>query len=214
LNIRWGLSRDGRSGGHSRCPDRTQRHRSCTAATPSADAGSCRPASPCGVSVDIWVPRTGIDVVIDFSRAEAVAATADACTPQAWCVDVGTTGLDAATQARLTAASECPCWVSQHHGAEHVFLQSGGARCLPARQLRHRDFRSAPSPQGGCASGNCVWAKRPLDEVSSARRPNLTGHSSVRRWHRLSVVRGRRRGRRARRSSARANSCALTRCSY
>jgi 4-hydroxy-tetrahydrodipicolinate reductase len=71
------------------------------------DAGSLAGISPCGVVVtgDLGATLAGVDVVIDFSRAEAVAATADACASAGVALMVGTTGLDAATQQRLDAAA-------------------------------------------------------------------------------------------------------------
>src|SRR5690606_8664464 len=60
-----------------------------------------------GVSVvdSLAAVATGLDAVIDFSSASAVAATADACAAAGVPLMVGTTGIDAAAHARLDAAA-------------------------------------------------------------------------------------------------------------
>jgi 4-hydroxy-tetrahydrodipicolinate reductase len=121
------------------------------------DAGSLAGLAPCGVSVgsDLRATLTGIDVLIDFSRAEAVAATADACAAAGVALMVGTTGLDAATQERLdAAAARIPVLVSANTSlALNVLLDlvERAAGALPAGydieifEAHHRHKVDAPS---------------------------------------------------------------------
>lgn len=71
------------------------------------DAGAFAGLAPDGVLIgsDLASVLHGIDVVIDFSRAEIVASTVAACERAGVALMVGTTGLDAATQRQLDAAS-------------------------------------------------------------------------------------------------------------
>jgi 4-hydroxy-tetrahydrodipicolinate reductase len=121
------------------------------------DAGSLAGLPPCGVAVsgDLRALLGGIDVVIDFSRAEAVAATADACAAAGVALMVGTTGLDAATQVRLdVAAARIPVLVSANTSlALNVLLDlvERAAGALPAGydieifEAHHRHKVDAPS---------------------------------------------------------------------
>ncbi|MEO6369050.1 MAG: 4-hydroxy-tetrahydrodipicolinate reductase, partial [Steroidobacteraceae bacterium] len=71
------------------------------------DAGELAGLAPCGVAVgsDLAAALPGLDVMIDFSRADAVARTADSCAAAGVALMIGTTGLDAATLARIAAAA-------------------------------------------------------------------------------------------------------------
>jgi 4-hydroxy-tetrahydrodipicolinate reductase len=121
------------------------------------DAGSLAGLPPCGVSVggDLRAALSGIDVVIDFSRADAVAATADACAAAGVALMVGTTGLDVATLARLeAAASRVPVLVSANTSlALNVLLDlvERAASALPVSydieifEAHHRHKVDAPS---------------------------------------------------------------------
>jgi 4-hydroxy-tetrahydrodipicolinate reductase len=71
------------------------------------DAGVLAGLAPCGVLVsgDLREVVSGLDVVIDFSRAEAVGATAAICAAAGVALMEGTTGLDAAARASLDSAA-------------------------------------------------------------------------------------------------------------
>ncbi|MEO8316507.1 MAG: 4-hydroxy-tetrahydrodipicolinate reductase [Pseudomonadota bacterium] len=147
------------------------------------DAGSLAGLPPCGVSVsgDLRAALTGIDVVIDFSRAEAVAATADACAAAGVALMVGTTGLDAATKERLdAAATRVPVLVSANTSlALNVLLDlvERAAGALPNGydieifEAHHRHKVDAPS---GTALVLGEAAARGRGE-QLPRRPGLTG---------------------------------------
>src|SRR5512139_3369592 len=72
------------------------------------DAGVLSGRQPAHVAVtaDLKAALPSIDVVIDFSRAEAVAATAQACTDAGVALMIGTTGLSVDTQQRIDAAAQ------------------------------------------------------------------------------------------------------------
>jgi 4-hydroxy-tetrahydrodipicolinate reductase len=79
------------------------------------DAGKLAGLEPLGVTVgsDLGSLPGSVDVIIDFSRADAVAATADACAAAGVALMIGTTGLDAATQVSIDkAATRVPVLVS------------------------------------------------------------------------------------------------------
>lgn len=121
------------------------------------DAGSLAGLQPCGVSVssDLRAALAGLDVVIDFSRAEVVSATADACADAGVALMVGTTGLDAATRARLdAAATKVPVLVAANTSlALNVLLDlvERAAQALPESydieifEAHHRHKVDAPS---------------------------------------------------------------------
>lgn len=71
------------------------------------DAGAMAGLMPDEVLVraDLVASLAGLDVVIDFSRAAVVGATAEACGAAGVALLVGTTGLDGATQRSLDAAA-------------------------------------------------------------------------------------------------------------
>jgi 4-hydroxy-tetrahydrodipicolinate reductase len=121
------------------------------------DAGSLAGLPPCGVAVsgDLAAMLAGLDVVIDFSRADAVAVTADACGAAGVALMVGTTGLDALAQQRLdAAASQVPVLVSANTSlALNVLLDlvQRAAGALPPGydieifEAHHRHKVDAPS---------------------------------------------------------------------
>ena len=121
------------------------------------DAGKLAGLEPAGVvvSADVRVVSKSLDVVIDFSRAEAVGATAEACAAASVALMIGTTGLDQATQSRIDkAATRIPLLVSANTSlalnvlAELVRL---AARSLPPEydieifEAHHRHKVDAPS---------------------------------------------------------------------
>ncbi len=147
------------------------------------DAGSLAGLPPCGVSVggDLHAALAGIDVVIDFSRADAVAATAEACGASGVALMVGTTGLDIPTLARLeAAASRVPVLVSANTSlALNVLLDlvERAANALPVSydieifEAHHRHKVDAPSGTA-LALGAAAAAGR---GEQLPRHPNLTG---------------------------------------
>lgn len=155
-------------------------------ATTGADAAQLAGLPPAGVKVvDALQPVLGqLDVVIDFSRAEAVAATADACATAGVALMVGTTGLDAATQARLeSAARRIPVLVAANTSlALNVLLDlvERAARALPSTydieifEAHHRHKVDAPSGSA-LALGDAAAAGR---NERLARPVNLTGGQS------------------------------------
>jgi 4-hydroxy-tetrahydrodipicolinate reductase len=121
------------------------------------DAGRLAGLEPMGVQVtsDIRSAPGSLDVVIDFSRADAVAATAEACAAAGVALMIGTTGLDQATQSRIDkSAGKIPVLVSANTSvalnvlAELVRLAS---RSLPLEydieifEAHHRHKVDAPS---------------------------------------------------------------------
>jgi 4-hydroxy-tetrahydrodipicolinate reductase len=147
------------------------------------DAGNMAGLAPCGVSVtgDLRSALAGIDVVIDFSRADAVGATADACAAAGVALMVGTTGLDAATKEHLAAAAtRVPVLVSANTSlALNVLLDlvERAAGALPISydieifEAHHRHKLDAPS---GTALVLGEAAARGRGERLSLR-PGITG---------------------------------------
>lgn len=121
------------------------------------DAGAMAGLLPVDVPVraDLAAAIEGLDVAIDFSRAAAVGATADACGAGGVALLVGTTGLDADTQRRLDAAGRrVPVLVAANTSlALNVLLElvERAARALPAAfdieifETHHRHKVDAPS---------------------------------------------------------------------
>lgn len=121
------------------------------------DAGAHLGLAPQGIKiVDQLKPVLGgLDVVIDFSAAGAVASTADACSAAGVALMVGTTGLDPATLQRLDAASvKVPVLVAANTSlALNVLLElvRQAARALPVTydieifEAHHRHKIDAPS---------------------------------------------------------------------
>lgn len=120
------------------------------------DAGKLAGIDSLGVNVgtDLHQFPGAVDVVIDFSRAEAVAATADACAAAGVALMIGTTGLDAATQASIDkAALRIPVLVSANTSlALNVLaeLVRQASRALPGYDIEifeahHKHKVDAPS---------------------------------------------------------------------
>lgn len=121
------------------------------------DAGTLSGVPACAVLVqaDLHPALSAVDVVIDFSRAEAVAGTAAACAAGKVALMIGTTGLDAATQAALDgAALKIPVLVAANTSlALNVLLDlvQRTAGALPAGydieifEAHHRHKLDAPS---------------------------------------------------------------------
>jgi 4-hydroxy-tetrahydrodipicolinate reductase len=147
------------------------------------DAGELAGLPPCGVSVtgDLRAALPGLDVVIDFSRAEVVAETAQACADAGVPLMIGITGLDAATLARIDiAAARVPVLVSANTSlALNVLLDlvERAAGALPAGydieifEAHHRHKVDAPSGTA-LALGEAAAAGR---REQLPRPPNLSG---------------------------------------
>lgn len=142
------------------------------------------------VGDDLAAALPGLDVVIDFSRAQAVAATADACARQGVALLVGTTGMDEATLARLDAASQkAPVLVAANTSlALNVLLElvQRAARALPASydieifEAHHRHKVDAPSGTAlalgaAAAAGRGERLPRPIPLTGSAPGPRQLG---------------------------------------
>jgi 4-hydroxy-tetrahydrodipicolinate reductase len=125
------------------------------------DAGKLAGLEPIGILVGadtLAALKTNpgpVDVVIDFSRADAVGTTAEACAAAGVALMIGTTGLDQPTQSRIDkAAARIPLLVSANTSlalnvlAELVRL---AARSLPPEydieifEAHHRHKVDAPS---------------------------------------------------------------------
>lgn len=147
------------------------------------DAGSLAGLAPTGIAVgaDLSAALPGLDVAIDFSRADAVSGTADACAAAGVALMVGTTGLDAATLARLeAAATRVPVLRSANTSlALNVLLDlvQRAAGALPAGydieilEAHHRHKVDAPSGTA-LALGEAAAAGR---GEQLPRAVNLTG---------------------------------------
>ncbi len=164
------------------------------------DAGTLAGLPPLGVAVstDLRSRLAGLDVAIDFSRADAVGATADACAAAGVALLVGTTGLDAATQQRLdAAATRAPVLVSANTSlALNVLLElvQRAARALPPGydieifESHHRHKVDAPSGTAlalgdAAAAGRAEHLQRPVSLTgaqSGARRDGGIGFSVMR----------------------------------
>jgi 4-hydroxy-tetrahydrodipicolinate reductase len=163
------------------------------------DAGTLAGLKPMGVLVssDVHPALRSLDVVIDFSRADAVAGTAEACADAGVALMIGTTGLDQATQLRIDkAAAKIPVLVSANTSvalnvlAELVRLAS---RSLPAEydieifEAHHRHKVDAPSGTAlllgdAAAEGRGQRLERPvsLTGVQVGARAGGIGFSVVR----------------------------------
>jgi 4-hydroxy-tetrahydrodipicolinate reductase len=165
------------------------------------DAGSLAGLAPCAVTVggDLGATLAGLDVVIDFSRAEAVAATADACAAAGVALMVGTTGLDAATQERLdAAAARIPILVSANTSlALNVLLDlvERAAGALPSGydieifEAHHRHKVDAPSGTAlvlGEAAARGRGERLPRPAALTGAQPGARGTGGIG----FSVVRG------------------------
>lgn len=121
------------------------------------DAATLVGLPSCGVAIrdDLASALAGIDVAIDFSRAESVAATVEACAAAGVALMVGTTGLDQHTLNTIAAAQRrIPVLVAANTSlALNVLLElvQQAARALPAGydieifETHHRHKVDAPS---------------------------------------------------------------------
>ncbi|HXC60051.1 MAG TPA: 4-hydroxy-tetrahydrodipicolinate reductase [Steroidobacteraceae bacterium] len=129
------------------------------------------------VSADLKDSIPGLDVVIDFSRAEAVATTAEICAAAGVALMIGTTGLSAETQRRIDAAArKIPVLVSANTSlALNVLLElvRRAAQALPESydieifEAHHRHKVDAPSGTAlvlgdAAAKGRGVPLERPV----------------------------------------------------
>src|SRR5262245_15922629 len=148
---------------------------------------------------DIAAELPGLDVVIDFSRAEGVSKTVAACETAGVALMIGTTGLDAATLARIdAAAARIPILVSANTSlALNVLLDlvQRAAQALPELydieifEAHHRHKVDAPSGTA-LALGEAAAAGR---GERLSKPVSLTGAQSGARGHGgigFSVVRG------------------------
>jgi 4-hydroxy-tetrahydrodipicolinate reductase len=113
------------------------------------------PAGGVLITADLASAVAGADVVIDFSRASAVASTARSCAAAKVPLLIGTTGLDAATLSQIEAAAALtPVLVSANTSlALNVLLElvERAARALPdgfdieILESHHRHKVDAPS---------------------------------------------------------------------
>jgi 4-hydroxy-tetrahydrodipicolinate reductase len=157
-----------------------------------------RHANGVPVSADLKAVLSGVDVVIDFSRADAVGATADACAAAGVALMIGTTGLDAATQQRIDAAARrIPVLVSANTSlALNVLLElvRRAAQALPDTydieifEAHHRHKVDAPSGTAlvlgdAAAKGRGQTLQRPVSLTGSGhgeRAPAGIGFSVAR----------------------------------
>lgn len=155
------------------------------------------PAGGVAVSSDLATALAGLDVVIDFSRAEVVGSTADACARAGVALMVGTTGLDEATRQRLdAAASRVPVLQAANTSlALNVLLDlvERAARALPTGydieifEAHHRHKVDAPSGTAlalgdAAAAGRNQQLHRPvaLTGAQPGARPPGIGFSVAR----------------------------------
>lgn len=156
------------------------------------DAATLAGLSPAGITVqaDLAAATGNMQVAIDFSRAGAVAATADACAAAGVALMVGTTGLDATTQARLdAAATRIPVLVAPNTSlALNVLLElvQQAARALPAGydieicEAHHRHKVDAPSGTAlalgeAAASGRGITLPAPPPLTGATAGPRSDG---------------------------------------
>jgi 4-hydroxy-tetrahydrodipicolinate reductase len=149
------------------------------------DAGEVAELAAIGVKVAADLPAViaGVDVVIDFSRAQAVAATASACVTAGVALLVGTTGLDDGTREQLDAsARKIPVLVAANTSlALNVLLElvQRAARALPASydieifESHHRHKVDAPSGTAlvlgdAAAAGRGIQLRRPVSLTGAA----------------------------------------------
>lgn len=164
------------------------------------DAGvlAGRPAAGVVVTSDLQAALPSLDVVIDFSRAEAVGDTADACASAGVALMIGTTGLSAQTQQRIDAAARrVPVLVSANTSlALNVLLDivRRAAQALPDTydieifEAHHRHKVDAPSGTAlalgdAAAAGRGEHLARPVDLTgarSGARGQGGIGFSVAR----------------------------------
>ena len=157
-----------------------------------------RHANGVPVSADLKSVLSAVDVVIDFSRADAVAATADACAAAGVALMIGTTGLSAETQQRIDAAARrIPVLVSANTSlALNVLLElvRRAAQALPDTydieifEAHHRHKVDAPSGTAlvlgdAAAKGRGITLERPVNltgALHGERSPGGIGFSVAR----------------------------------
>jgi 4-hydroxy-tetrahydrodipicolinate reductase len=164
------------------------------------DAGELAGVPLTGVKVttDLQAVLAGLDVVIDFSTASAVAATAELCAAAGVPLLVGTTGLgERASQGLDAAATRIPVLVSANTSlALNVLLElvQRAARALPVGydieifEAHHRHKVDAPSGTAlalgeAAAAGRGERLDRPVNltgVVVGARGSGGIGFSVVR----------------------------------
>jgi 4-hydroxy-tetrahydrodipicolinate reductase len=164
------------------------------------DAGilAGQPATGIRVSSDLKAALLSLDVVIDFSRAEAVAGNAEASADAGVALMIGTTGLSPATQQAIDAAARrVPVLVSANTSlALNVLINlvRRAAQALPGSydieivEAHHRHKVDAPSGTAlalgdAAAAGRGIELSRPA-EVSGirpgARREGAIGFAVAR----------------------------------
>jgi 4-hydroxy-tetrahydrodipicolinate reductase len=131
-----------------------------------------------------------VDVIIDFSRAEAVGATAQACAQAGVPLMIGTTGLEPDTQRQIdTAAARIPLLVSANTSlALNVLLElvRRAAEALPPGydieilETHHRRKVDAPSGSAlalgeAAAAGRGEALDRPVGLTGAQPGPRGTG---------------------------------------
>lgn len=158
-----------------------------------------RHANGVAVSADLRAVVSGLDVVIDFSRADAVGATADICADAGVALMIGTTGLGAETRQRIDrAARRIPVLVSANTSlALNVLLElvRRASQALPDTydieivEAHHRHKVDAPSGTAlvlgdAAAAGRGATLARPVSLTGSA--PGARGAGGIG----FSVIRG------------------------
>lgn len=157
-----------------------------------------RHANGVAVGADLRAVIGELDVVIDFSRADAVGATADICAEAGVALMIGTTGLTPATRQRIDAAARrIPVLVSANTSlALNVLLElvRRAAQALPDTydieivEAHHRHKVDAPSGTAlvlgdAAATGRGETLTRPVSLTGStpgARPAGGVGFSVVR----------------------------------
>lgn len=142
------------------------------------------------IASDLAAALPGVDVVIDFSRAQGVTATAAACERAGVALMVGTTGLDAATRRQLDAAtSRIPVLVAANTSlALNVLLElvQRAAKALPQSydieifEAHHRHKVDAPSGTAlalgeAAASGRGGQLEHPVSLTGATAGPRGSG---------------------------------------
>jgi len=160
------------------------------------DAGTLAGCAPLGVKVtaDLTAALARADVALDFSRAEALAATLAACRERGRALLVGTTGWDAALEAALAAAArEIPLLVAPNTSlavAVLAELTRRAAELLPAEfavsltERHHAGKRDAPSGTAralaaAAAAGRAGATGEPAIPIESERRGEIVGEHEV-----------------------------------
>lgn len=153
------------------------------------DAGELAECGALGVAVEgdlaTALRRSRANVVVDFSRADALPATLAACVNARAGLLVGTTGFDAATAARLAEAGErIPVLVAANTSFGVAVLvelvREAAARLPPDFDLEiveahHRDKKDAPSGTA-LALGRAAAEGRGVrfEDVAAPARHGLT----------------------------------------